>query len=142
VSVRNSPKESVFLSSRPARATDIIRMIGKTAQVELLTQILDAAALRHAVISQNLANVNTPNYKRREVTFEGELERAISGHGGTAQVHPKIVETPSNSERKDGNTVDIDVEMSQLNKNTLMANAATQMLAMKLAQLRSAITGR
>ena len=117
-------------------------MIGKTGQLDLLCQILDAAAMHHSVIAQNLANVNTPNYHRRGVVFESELETALASQSGPASVRPRVVEIADAPARNDGNTVDIDVEMEQLGKNTLMMNAATQMLAVRLAQLRSAIAGR
>jgi flagellar basal-body rod protein FlgB len=113
-------------------------MVGKTTQIDLLTRVLDAANLRHTVIAHNLANVNTPNFHRLEVAFEGEMTRLSAGSGGA----PRVVETADAPARQDGNTVDMDVEMGLLTRNSLLTAAATQVLAMKLAQLRSAITGR
>jgi flagellar basal-body rod protein FlgB len=115
-------------------------MIGKTAQIELLARLVDAAHLRHAVIAHNLANVNTPNYHRLEVRFESELSEAMAGIGEPSQ--PKIVEAADTPARQDGNNVDLDVELGLMNRNSLLAAAATQILAMQLSQLRSAITGR
>ena len=115
-------------------------MIGNSQQVDLLCRILDAANTRHEVIAHNLANVNTPNYKRLEVVFEKELDRFLVGKSGQAKA--KVVESSDVPERKDGNTVDIDVEMGQLTQNTLMMNAATQLLAMQISQLRAAISGK
>lgn len=117
-------------------------MIGKSAPIELLSQVLDAAAVRHQVIAQNLANVNTPNYHRREVVFERELEKALDGRDGAVSIKPKIFESTGVPERIDGNTVDIDVETNLLEQNHLLMTAATQILTVKLAQMRSAIAGR
>jgi flagellar basal-body rod protein FlgB len=110
--------------------------------IDLLGQVLDASALRHRVVAQNVANVNTPGYKRREVAFEGELKKAL-GHptGVTGHVAPKVVET-DNPERVDGNTVDLDREMGDLTKNALLYQAVSQIIASRLASMRSAISGR
>lgn len=111
--------------------------------LNLLTQVLDAAALRHRVISQNVANVNTPGYRRREVAFEADMAKALASPGGatTAQVKPQVV-VADGPERVDGNTVDIDREMNDLTKNALLYQAATQIVASRVAALRSAIAGR
>ena len=109
---------------------------------DLLGQVLDAAALRHRVIAQNVANVNTPGYKRREVVFEGELSKAL-GHAGasTGHVKPKVVETDA-PDRVDGNTVDIDREMNDVVKNGLLYQAVTAVLASRVSSLKAAIAGR
>ena len=46
--------------------------------INVLDKAADAAWMRNEVISNNIANVNTPNYKRQDVAFEGELSRALS----------------------------------------------------------------
>lgn len=109
--------------------------------IDLLGQVMDTASLRHRVIAQNVANVNTPNYKRLEVAFEGELAKALGHTGGTGHVVPKVIET-DNPERVDGNTVDIDREMGDLTKNALLYQAISQILASRLGSMRSAISGR
>jgi flagellar basal-body rod protein FlgB len=114
-------------------------MIGKTPTIELLTRVLDAAHIRHAVIAHNLANVNTPNFKRLEVPFA--LESATKTGGLVTQAVP-IVQAEEGRTRVDGNSVDIDAEISLLHRNSLLAAATTQILAQQLAQLRSAIVGR
>lgn len=117
-------------------------MIVKSSQVELLSHLLEAASLRHAAIAHNIANVNTPNYRRLEVNFEAEVERALEMHEPVSSCHAKVVESADMPSRADGNSVDIDLEIGQLNKNSLLMTAATQILALQIAQLRSAITGR
>jgi flagellar basal-body rod protein FlgB len=113
-------------------------------QIERLSQLLDVASLRHRVIAQNIANVNTPGYHRLDVSFEDAFARAVKHdagqrRGGTA---PRVVVDNTTPERADGNNVDIDIEMGNLNKNALLYSAYTQALANKLASLRLAITGR
>ncbi|MFM8274303.1 MAG: flagellar basal body rod protein FlgB [Gemmata sp.] len=107
----------------------------------VLPQLLDAAALRHRVIAQNVANVNTPGYRRREVAFESDLAKALASPGATAHVKPQVV-VSDGPERVDGNTVDIDREMGDLTKNALLYQAAAQIVTSRVASLRAAITGR
>ena len=112
--------------------------------LNVLTQMLDAAALRHRVIAQNVANVNTPGYKRREVVFETDLAKALAAPDGaaTAHVEPKIVLSEDGPERVDGNNVDIDREMNEMTKNSLLYQAAAQIIASRVASMRAAIAGR
>jgi flagellar basal-body rod protein FlgB len=112
--------------------------------LNVLTQLLDAAAIRHRVIAQNVANVNTPGYKRREVVFETDLAKALATPDAlaTARVHPRVAFTEGLPERVDGNNVDIDREMNELTKNALLYQAATQIIANRVSQLRAAIAGR
>jgi len=104
---------------------------------------LDAAALRHRAIAHNLANVNTPGYRRRAVEFESDMAKALAtpGPGGTSHVRPKVV-IEDGPERVDGNTVDIDREMNDLAKNALLYQAAAQIIASRVSSLRAAIAGR
>jgi flagellar basal-body rod protein FlgB len=118
-------------------------MVGSATNVELLAAMMDAASMRHRAIAHNIANVNTPNYHRVEVAFEEELTRSL--HRGTpiSKVQPQIIEgAAGDSMRMDGNTVDIDREMGDLTKNNLLYSAAAQILANRIATMRSAITGR
>lgn len=112
------------------------------SKIDLLARVLDAAATRNKVIAQNIANVNTPGYKRLDVEFEQTLAKALAGGEPVSQAPITIIEDTTTAERVDGNTVDIDKEMGQLSQNSLLYNAAAQLLATQLAQLRSAITGR
>jgi flagellar basal-body rod protein FlgB len=106
-----------------------------------LTHLLSVAGLRHRVIAQNVANVNTPGYRRLEVSFSDELMRSLQqGTVGTLPT-PEVVESDFPA-RVDGNTVDIDREMSEMSKNALLYQAAVQILSSRLSSMRSAISGR
>jgi flagellar basal-body rod protein FlgB len=108
--------------------------------LDLLANILDTASLRHRVISQNVANVNTPGYRRLTVAFEDDLAKALATPGAAA-AKPKVV-VEDGPERVDGNTVDIDREMNDLAKNALLYQAAAQIVTSRVASLRAAIAGR
>lgn len=86
---------------------------------EVVHKALDAAWLRNEVISQNIANANTPGYKKKSVVFEELLNDAMNEN---RLPDIKIVENNNTSSRRDGNNVDIDVEMAELAKNTIRYN--------------------
>ncbi|HKI31559.1 MAG TPA: flagellar basal body rod protein FlgB [Gemmataceae bacterium] len=115
-----------------------------TNRNEILTRLLDVYSVRHRVIAQNVANVNTPGYHELDVKFEDAFARALSTHDSSAvmAVRPQIVENNSGPERADGNNVDIDVEMSALAKNALLYHTFTQIIASHVATQRSAISGQ
>jgi flagellar basal-body rod protein FlgB len=124
--------------------TDTTGMSLNIPQADLLSRLLDVASLRHQVISQNLANVNTPGYRKLEVSFEDAFTRALGkqGSSGALRVAPRIVEGHDNPARQDGNTVDLDREVGNLNKNSILFGTAMQMLISRINMMRSAITSR
>ncbi len=111
-------------------------------RTDLLARVLDTAAARHKVIAHNVANVNTPGFQRLELTFEDELAKVLAAGGDPSTVQPKVAVDEQAEPRADGNTVDIDREMNDLSKNSLLYQAASTILASRLGTLRSAITGR
>src|SRR6185436_6906155 len=110
-------------------------------------KMMDATALRHEAIASNIANVETPNYKRIDVqaSFADELKRAVSS--GDVQTISSV--TPSLAQdsnaiaaTRDGNTVQLETELMNLNQNTLAHTLETQLVSGTLMRLRMAITGR
>jgi flagellar basal-body rod protein FlgB len=115
-----------------------------TPQMDLLSKLMDVAELRHHVIAQNVANVNTPGYRRQEVVFEDALADALR-HGndrGAVRLEPRIVDAAGDKARADGNTVDIDDEMGRLDKNSILYRMFAQILTSQIATMRSAIKGQ
>ncbi len=124
----------------------------------LLNKSMDAATLKNTVIADNIANVNTPNFNRREVIFQEKLQNAL--HRGNANLdmrltnkrhifvksnlnlEPEIREISKISYRNDGNNVDIDVESAKMAKNKLHYDALAQTMDKEIKLLRLAITGR
>jgi flagellar basal-body rod protein FlgB len=131
------------LKSRDGK-TDTTDMSLTIPQADLLNRLLDVACLRHQVISQNLANANTPGYRKLEVSFEDAFARVLGKKGdtGALRVTPRIIEGHDTPPRQDGNTVDLDKEVGNLNKNSILYNSAIQMLTSRINMMRSAITGR
>lgn len=125
-----------------ATYSDSSDMLRFNPQMEQLPALMDVAELRHRVISQNLANVNTPGYKRLDVDFEQQLAIALqdaSGTQGPRTLSPRIIEDNSPSLRADGNNVDVDREIGQLNKNTLLFQMYSQLLRSQFDSMRRAI---
>ncbi len=110
-------------------------------------KMLDLTALRHEAIASNLANVETPRYKRLEVanSFATELQQAVASRSNSAiaGISPQLSVDPSaKAVRKDGNTVQLEQELMRLNQNTLEHQVETQLVTGNLLKLRLAITGR
>jgi flagellar basal-body rod protein FlgB len=126
-----------------AGTTDRNGMNVTDGSFDFLAHLLDAASLRHQVVAQNMANVNTPGYHALDVSFEEAFKRSLAQGGETAAagVSGKVVERKGGAERADGNNVDIDAELGRLQKNALLYNAYSQILASRIASMRSAISG-
>lgn len=126
------------------------------ATAGMLEKALAGASLRHKVIGNNIANVNTPGYKRAEVSFENELAAATKNEPPTgltlthakhlspkpkAGYFPSVTEISNTSLRTDGNNVDIDAEMAAMTKNNLFYNAVAQRIGNYYTNIKSAIKG-
>ena len=118
--------------------------IGIDKSATLLEKMLDVSSVKHKVIANNIANVNTPGYKKMDVSFADQLEKALneSSVNKFDALQPKIViskEDTGETVRNDGNNVDMDKEVSSLVKNTLSYNIYTQLLSKKFEGIKSAI---
>jgi len=121
----------------------------------LLKKALDASYMRQQAISNNIANINTPDYKAYRVVFEEELKKTMSSvpnvslkathpmhigvRNGEDEVEPKLVKDNSPAMRNDGNNVDIDLEMANLAANQLLYNTLIQQTNQKLNVLHHVI---
>lgn len=120
-----------------------------------LNTSLNLRLMNENVISSNIANADTPNYKAKTMEFEGALRDALhvgnelapsssdSGHivhRATDAVEPEIYDDPNGVESLDGNTVDRAGEMSKLAENQLLYDASVEMLKRKLGMLKYGIT--
>jgi len=122
-----------------------------------ITAWLQGLSQRQEAISDNIANIDTPGYRRKEVPFEAELRRSLGassgtrlavtdpGHmssGGTLSGSNGVQATQAlESSRLDGNNVDIDQEMISLAETQMRYQAAASALNTKLDILRNVIRG-
>ena len=107
---------------------------------------LDAVALRQEAIANNLANLETPGYKRMDLTpqFEQELQRACASSDGQqiASLNPSLAQDANaRAGSKDGNTVHLEEELMRMNQNAMTHALETQLVSGALAKMRLAITG-
>jgi len=115
--------------------------------VNVLDKAADAAWLRNEAISNNIANVNTPNYKRQDVSFEEELKNALKANKyesldqkvadmNLSTITPRAYTDSSEySYRMDGNNVDIQTENVELASNEIKYNALIQSIGGKFSSL-------
>ena len=132
--------------------------------VNLLGKSIDLRAKNQTLIASNIANAETPNFTPKTLVFEQELQGALKNrqsvqhtssspharhiplHGGGSgnsvqSVSGQVVETPSKTPGKDGNSVELENEMGRMAENQIMFNASVQMLNKKFDGLRTAIKG-
>lgn len=119
-----------------------------SASTKAMEKSLDASWLRNEIISQNIANVDTPGYKRKTVQFEefldGEMKKSRIDSGKTRLTGSDMRISEDHSKLKyrlDGNNVDIEQEMALMAQNSLKYNTVIQRLSGEFRKLRSAISG-
>ena len=125
---------------------DYVNVLGKAA---------DGAWLRNEVIANNIANANTPNYKRKDVSFENELQTALKAsrykdldakvselneNNRLMRIEPRVyTDSAEFSYRLDGNNVDIDTENVELASNQLKYNGIVQSIDNQFKNLKTVI---
>ena len=126
----------------------MIDPIFQTDNYQLARKLLDAAALRHEAIATNVANAETPGFRRLDVApdFGVQLKArmAAGDFAKTAQtIRPQLAEdSTARSVRPDGNTVELERELLTMNRNVVEYNYLTDLVSGNLKQLKMAITGR
>jgi flagellar basal-body rod protein FlgB len=109
-----------------------------TAQLHLLERFLDLTAQRQALLSSNIANIDTPGYHTRDIDFHGELLRA-SQEQEDAPTEPFVREVPGLIARPDGNNVSVDREGLLLSQVQLQFNAASELVKHQFKTINIAI---
>jgi flagellar basal-body rod protein FlgB len=110
-------------------------------------RMLDATVKRHEAIAANIANAETPHYKRVDLapSFRAELQSALASQnaGQLASLRPQLAADPQALPvNRDGNTVNLEHELVELGQNTLQHAVETQLVNASLLKLRMAITGK
>jgi len=115
------------------------------SQIDNFKRSLNVSWLKNKAITNNIANIDTPGYKKEVVKFDEILDGAIElvktnkKHISMADSEPRIEKITNTAFRKDENNVDIDTEMAELSKNQLKFNIVTEQLNGKISRLRKAI---
>ncbi|MBS4536059.1 flagellar basal body rod protein FlgB [Clostridium sp. D2Q-14] len=125
------------------------------SNIDFMGRALDGLWERNEAINNNISNVNTPGYKKTKVLFEDNLktELEINNKLKVNTTDPKhievigqnkngdiqVVKDESYSTKKDGNNVNIDVEMAELAKNSMMYNGVIRQVSGEFKKLKSII---
>jgi flagellar basal-body rod protein FlgB len=113
----------------------------------LARKLLDAAVVRQEAVAANIANAETPGYRRVDVApdFAAQLKaRVASGDlaASAATLKPRIVEdTSARALRPDGNSVELEKELLAMNRNAVEHEYLTEIISANIKQLKMAITG-
>ena len=105
-----------------------------------LERFLEVTGDREQTIAANMANVDTPGYRTKDVNFAQTLSRA-SLESGQAQFTPVVNDVRGLLERPDGNNVDLDREGLLLAQSQLQYQMGTQLVKSNFHTLLSAING-
>ncbi len=118
------------------------------ATILALQRNLDMRSLSHSIHASNISNANVPGYHSRKIDFEESLREALSDYEGVDEplvrrqdlvreavekVTGQIYEDPLAKANGDGNTVNVDKEMSEIAKNTIGYQTAIQLINKKIA---------
>jgi len=113
----------------------------------LARKLLDASVVRQEAIASNIANADTPGYRRLDLApdFATQLRtRLEAGKASeTASLKPLIVEDPSaRTVRPDGNSVEMESELLEMNRNTVEYDYLAEIVTRNIKQMKMAISGR
>ncbi len=106
-----------------------------TPSVQALSRYLDIVTFRQGLVSQNVANVDTPGYQTKDVDFVRELHRAMED----SQTLPAVHDVRSLIQRPDGNNVSLDREGLLMAETQLQFRTAVQLLRTEFRRIQSAI---
>ncbi len=98
-----------------------------------LERYMDLLSARQKVVASNIANVDTPGYKTKDIKFQAEVQAA------SYQTNPLPVEVPDLPVKNDGNNVNLDREARMLAENNLRFTLASVLVRGDLQQIKSAI---
>ena len=137
----------------------MLESIMNSSNFNYLSRAMVAANMRQEVISNNIANVNTPNFRRSDLVFEDMLAQELygptdDGRLKPARTHakhlpevedpfyalPQIVDDKSTLMRVDDNNVDVDIEMADLAKNQIYFNALANQMTSYVSRMKAVIT--
>ena len=120
--------------------------------INVLDKAADAANSRNEILSNNIANVDTPNYKRKDVAFENYLEQALIGPESLderiANVNTHLsdfggmtyTDHSTLSYRLDGNNVDMDTESAYLAENQIRYNALVEQIGQEFSRYKTVLS--
>lgn len=126
----------------------MIDPIFRSDNYQVARKLLDAAVLRHEALAANIANAETPGFRRLDVApdFQIQLRTRLSADSAgrdLASLRPRVTEdAAAGRTRPDGSNVELDRELLAMNRNLVEHDFISEVISTNLKQLRVAITGR
>ncbi|MFN4213244.1 flagellar basal body rod protein FlgB [Exiguobacterium sp.] len=112
---------------------------------QLMKQAINYSVMNQKVISHNLSNIDTPNFRAKQAVFEqtlsNEMRLKLAGGRPSERAGTQVVDRAGGAMRSDGNNVDLDFEMSELARNQLQYEAMMEQLNRRLGGLKTVIRG-
>lgn len=114
---------------------------------DALAASLRMRQIRHNVTTSNIANAETPQYQAKKVDFENALASALDNPAldasqSISKVTAEVFDNPDVAVNNDGNTVDLEKEMSALAENSILYKSALQLINKKMAAVKYALGDR
>lgn len=100
---------------------------------------LRGSSMRQELLTNNLANINTPGYQRQDLDFHAQLRSAQSAGHDPREISYRPATDATRTVRADGSGMDADVESAQLAKNTLEYQALVQVMSARSSILKIAM---
>ncbi len=130
-------------------------MAGLTESLSLYSKAIGLRAQRQQVLASNIANADTPGYKARDFDFQAAMGNALSAQGGLAMAQTSgrhlsgqggassvnLQYRKETQSAVDGNTVDMDVERSEISDNALQYEILTKLISDRLQGMKTALAG-
>lgn len=116
--------------------------MSKTSSIlDFLEAGIRAESLRQKAIANNIANLETPGYRRIDVKFEELLAKALDSPGAVelSEVEPQIHQPKQTPVKSNGNDVNLESEVGQMVKNSLRYKAYIRLLNKKYRQIELAM---
>ena len=113
-----------------------------STSIQIIKKLQDYVVVKQKVIANNIANVETPGFKAKDVNFKEEFSSALKkGDFSVAmQVKPTVYVRNDLSLRNDGNNVDLEKEMIELQKNRMKFEVYTEILKNRYRRVRDLFT--
>ena len=115
--------------------------MSKTNIIEVLEAAIGAESLRQKAIASNVANMQTPGYRRIDVKFEKLLSKAMDSDGyiDLEEAEPELYQPKNTKVKSNGNDVNLEVEVGEMVKNTIRHKLYVRLLDKKYKGINAAI---
>jgi len=111
-----------------------------------LEQLIHFTGMRHGVLTSNIANADTPNYRAKDINFtqalddeELELKTTAPGHIKKSGDIQGEIKTETSASWEDGNNVEVDMEVAKMTENAMLFQTGISLLETKIRMFKTAL---